>query len=321
MNGAIRCTLAAIASVGLSGCAPSIDSVTVTPGPDVNLVNIEAVVRGAAAVDLDTPTVSVAVLPAATPSFASAGDLTYTTSNAYRRDGLAFVPGQYRARVTAPYQVLLLPGTRTKTREVDFTIEQPEGCFFFDPANGGFTADGFFQIAAAGPQDDGTRTDICPNQSPLIVQGTNAPQQYSSVLPGGFRSLGVTLGSPCFSSSTPDPASDLVVVDFVSPDLTGVGGWAGATGFEVMAIANSLNVLASNPIRLQLIFTDTSGQARPEVTANGTRVFHDLSAAFQTIGMTRPGFTVAQVRARMFVPVGTYSGEEYIAIDRVCPRS
>jgi hypothetical protein len=256
-----------------------------------------------------------------TPAFVAAGDMTNTSGIEYSHNGLAFLPGQYRARVTVPYQVLLLPGTRTKTRDVDFNISEPEGCFFFDAANGGFTAEGFFQIESSGPQDDGTRTDICAGQQPFVVNGTNAPQPYSSPLPGSFQSRAVSLGSSCFSMPTPDPASDFVAFDWVSPDLSGAPGWTAATGFELQAAAMSFSLLPANPARLQLIFTDADGLARPQVTANGTRVFHNLTPGFGSFGMTRPGFEVTRVRARLFVPVGSYGGEEYIAIDRVCPRS
>ena len=52
------------------GCTPSVDSVTVTQGGDVNLIRVEARVRGASAVSLQTPTVSIArVAGTQAPSF------------------------------------------------------------------------------------------------------------------------------------------------------------------------------------------------------------------------------------------------------------
>lgn len=305
----------------MTGCAPSIDSVTVTPGADANVVNVEAVIRDAALITLQTPTVSVAALPAANP-FANAGNMTNVSGSQYRRENLAFVGGQYRVRVTVPYKVIFTPGTSTKTREVDFTVDVPAGCFYFDQGFANWSANGFFGINSSGPQDDGTQVNICSGQSPLMVQGTNYPGAYSSVLPGNFRSIGASLGSPCFSNPQPVPANNLVVYDFVSPPLASTAGWENATGYELYAGAFSFNVAPQNPIRMQLIFIDTNGQARPQVDANGNRVFHNLSSQFQNLSMTRPGFEVERIRARVFVPGGvTYGGEEYVAIDRVCPRN
>lgn len=293
-----------------AGCAPSIDSVTVTPGGDVNVVNIEAVIRDAAAITLQTPTVSIAPLPAATP-FTDVGNMSNVSgSSRYRRDNLISAGGQFRARVTVPYTVLFLPGTRTKSHEVDFSVDVPAGCFFFDQGSADWTVNGFFAINSSGPQDPGTRVNICAGQFPFVTRGINS------------RSLAVLLGAQCFSNPQPPPTNNFVAFDFVSPPLAGVSGWENANGFELHATALSANISPQNPVRLQLIFTDSTGQARPQLSAGDNFVLHNLSGQSQTFAMNRPGFTVSSVRARIFVPGGvTYGPEEMIAIDRVCPRS
>src|SRR2546421_5580658 len=47
------------------GCAPSLDTVTITQGPDVNVIQVEARIRGAAAVNLGTPTLGIALVSGA----------------------------------------------------------------------------------------------------------------------------------------------------------------------------------------------------------------------------------------------------------------
>ena len=164
------------------GCTPSLDSVTVTQGGDVNLIRVEARVRGASAVSLQTPTVSIArVAGTQAPSFNQVGDMTLATAPVYARDAVIVPQGVIRVQVTVPYRVLFNSTTQTLTRTQDFTVAPPAGCFFFDGADTGqFSVDGFFEIQPPAP---GTRADICPGQSPLLIRGNNFPQAYTSVIP------------------------------------------------------------------------------------------------------------------------------------------
>ena len=86
------------------GCTPSLDSVTVTQGGDVNLIRVEARVRGASAVSLQTPTVSIArVAGSQAPSFNQVGDMTLATAPVYARDAICVPQGVIRVQVTVPY--------------------------------------------------------------------------------------------------------------------------------------------------------------------------------------------------------------------------
>ena len=79
----------------------------------------------------------------------------------------------------------------------------------------------------------------------------------------------------------------------------------------------------ANQVQAQLIFQDTAGQFHAEVNASGTVVFHNLTPAWQALSMTRPGFQVANVHVRMFIPRTNQLGspDSRIEIDRVCPRT
>ena len=303
------------------GCTPSLDSVTVTQGGDVNLIRVEARVRGASAVSLQTPTVSIArVAGTQAPSFNQVGDMTLATAPVYARDAIIVPQGVIRVQVTVPYRVLFNSTTQTLTRTQDFTVAPPAGCFFFDGADTGqFSVDGFFEIQPPAP---GTRADICPGQSPLLIRGNNFPQAYTSVIPGDFSSLAIPTNVPCITSPPAQLPSGFVNFDFVSPNLTGAAGWATANGFEVQARVPLSPPNPANQVQAQLIFQDTAGAFHAEVDSGGTVVFHNLTPAWQALSVSRPGFQVANLHVRMFIPRANQLGspDSRIEIDRVCPR-
>jgi hypothetical protein len=225
-----------------------------------------------------------------------------------------------RVQVTVPYRVLFNSTTQNLTRTQDFTVAAPDGCFFFDGADTGtFTADGFFEIR---PPDPGTRVDICAGQSPLLTRGNNFPQAYTSVIPGDFSSLALVANVPCITTPPAVLPSGFVNFDFISPNLTGAAGWAAANGFEVQARVPFSPPNPDNQVRAQLIFQDPGGQFHAEVSASGTPVFHPLTPAWQALSVSRPGFQVANLHVRMFIPRANQLGspDSRIEIDRVCPR-
>ena len=72
---------ASLLIVCLSGCQPSVNSVTVTPGTDVNLVNVQANISSAPAASMGTPVIRVASLADNPPVFhAVPGGFTQKTA-------------------------------------------------------------------------------------------------------------------------------------------------------------------------------------------------------------------------------------------------
>lgn len=316
----VRGGLLAALIVMSAACAPTLDSLSVTQGTDVNLIRVEARINGAAAVSLGTPKLSIArVSGAQAPTFQQVGDMALVTRPLYRRDEVNVPQGVIRVQVTVPYSVLFQTGTRTLTRTQDFTVAARAGCFFFDGDNAGFTADGFFEIAGAAP---GNRVNICPGQPPFVARGDNFPRAYTSVIPGDFSSLAIQTNVPCITAP-PTLQSGFIDFDFVSPNLSGAAGWAGANGFEVEARVPLAAAVPANQVRAQLIFQDPAGQFHAEVDTNGQVVFHNMTGAWQALSVTRPGFQVANVHVRMFIPRtnGLGSPDSRIEIDRLCPRT
>jgi hypothetical protein len=310
-----------LVGLALSGCAPSIDSLDVVPGADLNVVAVEARIDESSLGTMDPPRLEVAALPNATPAFVDAGTLAEGGGNLFRRDELPMPLGQFRARVTVPYRVVFSSAVRTVTRTVDFSITAPEGCFLFDIAGtgtGGWTSDGFFEIV--GDQ----RRTLCAGQAPLIASaGSNYPSDFSSPLGSAFDSLMMPLNQPCFTNPPANMQTNFVVADFVSPDLSAVPGWSATSGFELQAQSQGfVPPDAADQVRLQLIATTTTGETFADVDAGGNFVFHPLTGAWQALSMTRGGLEIARVRARVFVPrtIGPVLPESRIAIDRVCAR-
>jgi hypothetical protein len=303
-----------------AACAPSLDTVTIAQGTDFNLIRVEAKVRGAAAVSLGTPKVSIALVQTGQePTFHQVGNMSLVTTPLYRRDAIPVPRGVIRAQVTVPYSVLFQSGTRTLTRTLDYPVPIPDGCFFFEGGDPGvFTADGFFEIVGPPPA-----RILCPGESPLLTRGNNFPREYTSAIPGDFSSLAIPTNIPCIA--TPPPLqSGFIDFDFVSPNLTGLAGWAGANGFEVEARVPLGGSVPATQVRAQLIFQDTAGQFHAEVDGAGNVVFHNLGGStWQALSMTRPGFQVANVHVRMFIPrTNTLATtESRIEIDRLCPRT
>jgi hypothetical protein len=311
----------------LGGCQPSVNSVSVTPGSDVNLVNVEANISDAPAASMGTPKLRVASLAATPPVFQDAGGFTQSNGPVHRKEGLALPAGQFRIEVQQPYTPVFTSGVQTVSRTQDVTVTVPQGCFFFDGSAEGWTADGFFTIQAANPGDFGTRVNLCAGQAPTIgATGPNFPQNYSSPVGGAFRSLATPLNpltNACFSNPSPAPQSGFVVVDLVSPDLATIPGWADANGFEVQVRgANpSLNPPV-RPVQAQLLLQDQAGTFfRPE-DPQGHATFATLGSTFAAASFVRANTTPSKVRVRLFVPQGPFppdTGAE-IDIDRVCPK-
>lgn len=126
-------TLIPIASVIVacaSGCTPSVNSVSVTPGTDVNLVNVQASISDAPAASMGTPVIRVASLADNPPVFHVVPN-GFTVNNApnHQLTGLALPPGQFRVEVQQPYTPVFTSGTQTVSKTQDTTITIPQGCF------------------------------------------------------------------------------------------------------------------------------------------------------------------------------------------------
>jgi hypothetical protein len=313
-----------------SGCTPSVNSVSVTPGTDVNLVNVQASISDAPAASMGTPVIRVASLADNPPVFHVVPN-GFTANNApnHQLTGLALPPGQFRVEVQQPYTPVFTSGTQTVSKTQDTTITIPQGCFFFDGSVQNWTTEGFFELRTTSPTDFGTRVDLCAGHPPVIGDsGPNFPQNYTSPVGAAFRSLSVPLNpliNACFGQPTPAPQSGLVAVDLISPDLAAVPGWASANGFELqMKGANPYLGTSSTPVRAQLLLRDNAGTFfRPE-NSQGQPTFVDLGGAFAASSFTRPGTTLSQIRVRIFFPtagpVPPDTGTE-INIDRVCPKT
>lgn len=329
MTAPIRTSILALSFliVCLSGCTPSVNSVTVTTGADANLVNVQANISSAPAASMGTPVLRVASLADNPPVFHDAGALIQSTGSIHKRDGLALPAGQFRVEVRQPYTPVFTTGTPTVSKTQDFTVSIPQGCFFFDGSMEGWTTDGFFEIQTSSPTDFGTRVPLCAGQSPAIsATGPNFPQNYISPIPASFRSLATPLNpliNACFTQPVPAPQSGFVIVDLISPNLSALSGWTTANGFELQARGLNLSAAPSDPpIRIQLLLQDASGTFfRPE-DAQQRPTFTDLGAAFAPASFARANTTLAQIRVRLFVPrVNNVTPETEVDIDRICPRT
>ena len=124
---------ASLLIVCLSGCQPSVNSVTVTPGTDVNLVNVQANISSAPAASMGTPVIRVASLADNPPVFhAVPGGFTQNNGPDHRLDGLALPPGTFRVEVQQPYTPVFTTTLQTVSKSQDTTVTIPEGCFFFE---------------------------------------------------------------------------------------------------------------------------------------------------------------------------------------------
>ena len=313
---------------GLSACTPTVNSVTVTPGTDVNLVNVQASISSAPAASMGTPVLRVASLADTPPVFRNVtGGFTQVNGPIHQKDGLVLPAGQFRVEVQQPYTPLFTSGTQTVSKTQDVTVAVPQGCFFFDGSAQGWTTDGFFELQTTGPTEFGTRVSLCSGQSPVIgASGPNFPQSYTSPIPVAFRSLAASINpliNACFTQPVPASQSGFVVIDFISPNLSTVPGWATANGFELQGRgANLAQGANEQPIRIQLLLQDSTGTFfRPE-NAQQQPTFVDLGAAFAPASFVRANTTPSQIRVRLFVPrMASVAPETEVDIDRICPRT
>jgi hypothetical protein len=314
----------------LSGCTPSVNSVSVSPGADVNLVNVQANISDAPAASMGTPVVRVASLADNPPVFRNVpGGFTVNNSPNHSLTGLALPPGQFRIEVQQPYTQVFTSGTQTVSKTQDTIITIPQGCFFFDGSLQSWSTEGFFELRTTSPTDFGTRVDLCTGQLPVVGDsGPNFPQNYTSPIPPPFRSLGMPFNpliNACFGQPTPPPQNGLVVVDLISPDLATVPGWANANGFDVQ-VRGPNPYLGANPtpVRAQLLLRDNAGTFfRPE-NPQGQPTFVDLGGAFVPATFVRAGTVLSQIRVRIFFPTaGPVPGNTAAEanIDRVCPKT
>ena len=326
-------TLIPVASVivaCVAGCTPSVNSVSVTPGTDVNLVNVQASISDAPAASMGTPVVRVASLADNPPVFRNVPN-GFTVNNApnHQLTGLALPPGQFRVEVQQPYTPVFTSGTQTVSKTQDTTITIPQGCFFFDGGAENWTTGGFFELRTSSPTDPGTRIELCAGQPAVInASGPNYPQSYTSPIPVAFRSLALPFNptiNACLGQPTPVPQNNLVVVDMISPDLAARPGWAGANGFEAQVSGPSPYLSSGGPpVRAQLLLQDTQGTFfRPE-NAQGQPTFVDLGGAFALASFARSGTQLSRIRVRIFFPsAGPVGGDVFASanIDRVCPKT
>ena len=327
MHIAVTTACAMAVALALQGCAPKINTFTVVPGSDVNLVNVEANINTGVGVSVQAPKLRVASLATNPPVFHDVvGGFASVNGTVHQLSGLALPAGQFRVELVQPYSVIFSSNTNTATATQDIAVTPPAGCFFFDGGLEGWTVEGFFEIRTASPADLGTRADLCTGQMPVIsASGRNFPAAYTSPIPSAFRSLNVSLNpliNACFTSPVPMPQSGFVAVDLISPDLAGRAGWSGATGFELQARGINLSGAADPPMRLQLLLQDTAGTTFRPQSANGQPLFVSLGAAFAPASFARAGTVLSRVRVRVFVPrLQNPPPETEINIDRICPRA
>jgi hypothetical protein len=315
---------AALLVVGLSGCQPSVNSVTVTPGGD-NLANVQANISSAPAASMGTPVLRVAALPGNPPVFRDvAGGFTQINGAVYQKDGLALPAGQFRVEVVQPYTPLFTSAVQNISKTQDFTVSVPPGCFFFDGNLAGWTAEGFFEIQTppTGPE---TNVPLCSGQTPKIADnGKNFPTIPASPFPDNFRSLATPLdpiNNACFSQPAPTPQTGFVAMDLVSPDLTTVPGWTTANGFELQAKGAVLGD-PNHPLQIQLLLVNPAGAFFRLEDAQHRPQFTTLGADFAPASFALAGTPLKQIRVRLFVPRVTGSGEGLeVDIDRVCPKT
>ena len=116
----------------LSGCTPSVNSVSVSPGADVNLVNVQANISNAPAASMGTPVIRVASLADNPPVFRNvAGGFTVSNSPNHTLTGLALPPGQFRIEVQQPYTPVFARG-RGSIQNSGHDDHDPAGLLFFD---------------------------------------------------------------------------------------------------------------------------------------------------------------------------------------------
>lgn len=315
------CLISLIALLG-GGCGVSVDRVTVQSGanptqfpnpaddPAINLVNIEAQLSSGQATTLQgTPTASFA--RGASNNFTNLGSMSRINSTTYRLESAAIPDGPVHIQVQARYGVLFQAGNRTASKTVDFAIPLPNGCFFFDPDQAGWTASAF----TGAPSGN----SVCQGQIPILgADGPNIPPSLTQF--GPFFSLRMPFVSfaLCVQTFPPNSGITFVAADFRSPDLTGIPGWNTAIGYQLFAHAPG-NVGANQP-QLQLLVTNTQNEQFREGGLNNP-VFHPLTSDPQKLTITRSDigtFKSIQIRVLMPVPVPG-PAEASINIDRVCP--
>ena len=310
--------------VCLSACSPTINSVSVTPGSDVNKVDVQANIGSAPAASLGTPVVRVASLPGNPPAFHNVpGGFTENNPPNHSLSNLALPEGQFRVEVQQPYTPIFTSGTQIVSASKDVTIAPQQGCFFFDGGLQGWTTDGFFDLPTTGP-----RVTLCGGQPVQIAaNGPNFPENYSSPIPAAsFHSLATQLNpliNACFSNPTPTPTSGFVIVDLISPDLSSLPGWITANGFEVQTrgFVNVAGGPGQRPKAQLLLQQDATTFFRPE-DAQQHPIFVDIQPGFAPASFVRPNTTLQRVRVRLFGPTGVgVTNEAEIDIDRVCPKT
>jgi len=320
----------------LSGCTPSVNSVTVTAGSDVNLVNVQASIGNAPAASMGTPVLRVASLAnnPSSPVFRDVTGFAPTSGGNYQKDSLALPAGQFRFEVQQPYTPVFTTGQQTVSKTQDFTVTIPQGCFFFDGSTEGWTTDGFFELQTSSPIDLGTRVPLCSGQNPVISDAglnfpLNSPPVLASPFASSFHSLAVPLDAvtnACFTQPAPPvPQDQFVSIDLISPDLSTLPGWTTANGFDVQAKgANIFGAPSDAQVQMQLLLKDTAGNFfRPvDPAPPNAPSFTSLGGPFAAASFALPNKTLSQIRIRLFVPklTGVVPGIE-VNIDRVCPKT
>lgn len=317
------CGVWVIATAAVTGCSPRINSFTTSPGADSNLVNVQASVSDAAAVNVLQPTLGVR--RAGEQAFRDAGPLVSGGGTTLRRDALALPAGSYELMLTVPYRVVFQSATQTLTRTIALTITDPPGCFFFDgTAPPTWQTSGFFEVDPAPTPD--TSVPVCTGQTPVlrVAQNESSPPNYESPL-SLFHSIALPVRQTCFTASAPPAVagSTFIAVDLLSPDLTGQAGWTAADGFRVDVSSTYLPQLATNPLpQVQIAYKRPDDQFEFELNAEGQPIFHPTGPAWQTLSISKPNTDVKQAIVRVFVPrsivVPFPDGTNHVRIDRVC---
>lgn len=302
----------------LSGCAARIDAVRVTSVAEGTPVPIEADVTPFLTTVLTPTTATAPASPA--PNFQPDSNLSNSGSGLYVGNLAPKTYGQHRVRVTVPYRLPLVPGTRTTSREQDFLIGAPAACFAFDnTANGleGWTLAGIFDGG-----DTNTQVGSCPNFSTALlrVPAANWPA------PGtGLAGLAVPIGPGCYPTNASAVSTGFWAFDFISPNLQNRAGWANTTALnfrinspDSLIVPDGLHVQALLKVRKP----DGTDAFFRQLNAAGTPRFDPVISGYvvKSFQFTPPAGSVPlEVRIRIFGRPAVRTADDFVNIDGICP--
>ncbi|MEL6950273.1 MAG: hypothetical protein AAGM16_09210 [Pseudomonadota bacterium] len=284
-----------IAAMLVAGCAPSINSFTVTPGEPGEALPASATVN-------KQQTIVDAVILQTRPvggTFEDAGNLSGNGAN-YAGQTPRQGPGEYEARLSVKYRPAFSAAQKTKRSGIrPYSLTWPAGTFGFETGGPGWVYNGVFNTVDT--------FQGCP------IEQLNAPP-YFDITTAGWP-VGIGLVNPGFPagalrvnmSSTCYPDSDADLIDgtsfwgfeLISPDLSSDANWQGIDGISFRATTNFPGLYAVALVEIeQNGVTSVVGPM-----AGGTFDSTQLSGSWQIIdktGYIPADATVNRVLVRVF---------------------